>query len=236
MHTPEQLAGLLRAADTSWDTARGVTRHWRRHRLVTKGFERSIPSPQLHAVFVSSEGDAGDYVFESVLRVAFERNPPRTRIDAISRDHHESWLPDNVVIDGDTFWARDATSIMTNDGDPHSTIGAGTEIRALLEPSAVPLGFDLEPTGQQETIAGRLCVVATATPRPPGDSDLELPVDATAFSMIHGGTDFSLSIDMNTGVLLRVIKLVDSETAEICEFLEVTFDEPLDAALFAPLT
>ena len=54
--------------------------------------------------------------------------------------------------------------------------------------------------------------------------------------MITGGTLFRLSIDRQLGVLLRVVKLVDDTEAEICEFLDITFDAPLDERLFAPLT
>jgi hypothetical protein len=53
--------------------------------------------------------------------------------------------------------------------------------------------------------------------------------------MIAGGADFRLSVDPDTSVLLRVVKLVDSEMAEVCEFTSITFDELLDDATFAPL-
>ena len=54
--------------------------------------------------------------------------------------------------------------------------------------------------------------------------------------MIAGGTEFRLSIDLLTGALLKVIKYVDGEAAEICEFTTVALDEPLNDTLFAPLT
>ncbi len=54
--------------------------------------------------------------------------------------------------------------------------------------------------------------------------------------MISGGDSFRLSIDRKTGILLRVVKLVDDQPAEIYEFLEIALDEPLDEALFQPLS
>lgn len=54
--------------------------------------------------------------------------------------------------------------------------------------------------------------------------------------MITGGTEFRLSVDVDTGVLLRVSKLVDGIEAEICEFLDITFNQSLNDELFAPLS
>ena len=54
--------------------------------------------------------------------------------------------------------------------------------------------------------------------------------------MITGGTLFRLGVDLQTGVLLRVVKLVDGAEAEVCEFLDITLDAPLEDHLFTPLT
>jgi hypothetical protein len=104
----------------------------------------------------------------------------------------------------------------------------------LLLPSAVPAGFDLAPTRELEQVAERTCAVATAAPR---DIDPRWRhTGSEVFTMVAGGVDFRLSIDLSTGVLLRVVKFVDGATAEICEFTEIALDEPLDDALFSPLT
>ena len=101
-------------------------------------------------------------------------------------------------------------------------------------PSVVPAGFDLAPTGELEEVAGRACAVASAAPREP-DPWGRTP-GSEVFHMIAGGTEFRLSIDLLTGVLLKVIKHVDGAVAEICEFTEIALDEPLNDTLFAPLT
>lgn len=163
--------------------------------------------------------------------VAVDSRERRRRVDALSRQG-ELWLPDTVVGDAGTFWARTATSVMTNAGDPHHSHG-GADIAALLLPSAVPAGFDLAPIGEQEVVANRPCAVAAASPHPP-DPHRRTP-GSEVFNMIAGGTDFRLSIDLHTGILLRVIKFVDAQTAEICEFTEITIDEQPDDSLFAPL-
>ena len=53
--------------------------------------------------------------------------------------------------------------------------------------------------------------------------------------MITGGTRFRLSVDLDLGLLLRVVKVVDDLDAEVTEFTDITVDEPLPDDLFAPL-
>lgn len=142
-------------------------------------------------------------------------------------------MPDTVVIDGPTFWTRTGDVIDTNAGDPDSSHGGADFIR-LLVPDEVPDGYDLTRLPEHETVAGRRCEVVVALPRPP-DPYGETP-ESEVFDMISGGDRFRLSVDLETGVLLRVVKLVDGQPAEICEFLEIALDQPLDDALFQPLS
>ncbi len=210
-----------------WTSARGVARQWRDQGLVNRGFLRNI-SPG-SAVFTSTGPD--EPIVEAMLDVATDQHGRRRRVDARSRRGDE-WLPDTVVVEGDTYWARTGATVQTNGGSPNNTIG-GTEIVALLLPAAVPAGFDLVETGERGEVAGRACTIAVATPREP-DEYGHTP-SAEVFDMADGGDEFRLSIDIETGVLLRVVKYVDGEVAEISEFTEIAFDEPLDDALFAPL-
>ena len=237
MLTREQLVALLNGADTAWTTAQGVTRQWRRQRLVTIAFEWHVDALEAAGRSIAritatrDDGDDDDPIIESVLRVAADSQGRRRRVEAVSR-RGEEWQADTVVIDGDTFWARTGTSVATNGGDPNHSHG-GADIVALLLPSAVPAGFDVAPTDEQDLIADRPCAVGTASPREP-DPYGHIP-GSEVFNMIAGGTDFRLSIDLETGILLRVIKFVDNELAELCEFTEITINEPLDDALFAPV-
>ena len=183
--------------------------------------------------FVSTvEDDDDDAIVEEVLAVAFDTRGRRRRAETVSR-HQEEWLADLVVVDGPSFWARTGDTVQTNNGDTHQSHG-GTDIVNLLLPSRVVDGYDLTCLDEQEQIAGRTCAVAVAVPRPP-DPYGRAP-GSEVFDMIAGGTQFRLSVDADKGVLLRVAKLVDGTEAEICEFLDITFDEPLDDNLFAPLS
>ena len=173
-----------------------------------------------------------DETVQAVLSVAFDAQSRRRRAQTISR-RGEEWLPDLVVFDGPTYWTRTGDLVQTNDGNDRRGHG-GTDIANLLTPSRVPDGYHLSPLHEVEQVAGRTCVVATAKPREP-DPTGRRP-GSQIFNMITGGTLFRISIDQQTGVLLRVVKLVDDIEAEICEFLDITFDAPLDEELFAPLT
>lgn len=227
---------MLSRADSAWSTVQGVTRQWRRQVLVTTAFKRHFDSLgakgwSMATLSATAESDDDDPIIESILAVAVDSGGRRRRAHALSRKG-ELWLADTVVVNAGSFWARTGTSVMTNAGQPGYGHG-GVDIVALLLPSAVPAGFDLTPTGEQETVANRPCVIAAASPHPP-DPHGRTP-GSEVFNMIAGGTDFRLSIDLQTGILPRVIKLVDGQTAELCEFTEITIDQQLDDSLFAPL-
>jgi hypothetical protein len=234
--TREQLIMLLSQADMAWVSVHGTYHRWRRQALVEVAFElhlRPLSAAGSGIASLTARRDGGDRdpIIESVLTVAADRHGQRRRADAVSRSGEE-WLADTVVVDHSTFWARTGTSVTTNGGDPHSSHG-GADFVALLLPSRMLAGFDLASTGELEEVAGRRCVVASASPREP-DPYGRTP-GCEVFDMIAGGSHFRLSIDLPTGVLLKVIKLVDGEIAELCEFTKITIDEPLDDSLFAPL-
>lgn len=237
MLSREQLTALLSQADVAWSSVRGTYHQWRRQALVEVAFARQTRAlsragaPVITTLTATRDVDDHDPIIESVLSVAADRHGRRRRADAVSRSGEE-WLADTVVVDGETFWARTGTSVMTNGGDPHSSHG-GADFVALLLPGRLSAGFDIAPTGELEEVAGRRCAVASASsrgPEPYGDV-----VGCEAFGMIAGGNDFRLSVDLPTGILLKVVKLVDGEVAEVCEFTEITIDQPLDDSLFAPL-
>jgi hypothetical protein len=233
------LVASMRRAGSSWTSARGIARHWRDQDLVTEAFHRRSAAMRAAGMSLATfsarrpEPDGEhDPVIESVYAVAADHGGWRRRVDLLSW-HGAEMRADSVVLDGPTFWARTGTAVTTNDGDPNMSHG-GTDIVSLLVPSEVPDHFTVGAAESgPETVAGRACVPGTATPLPVDPHRHQR--DSELFFMISGGTDFRLSVDSATGVLLRVVKLVDGRVAEVCEFQEITFDEPLDPTLFAPL-
>lgn len=178
----------------------------------------------------SSAGQQERLPVEGVLQVYAAERGLRRRAEALSRAGEE-WLPELVVVDGPWFWVRTGDQVHTNGVDPDHEHG-GTDFVLLLRPAEVPDGFDLTATGATETVAGRPCDVVVATLR---DSDpvMETP-ESEVFGMISGGQDFRLHLDQQTSTLLRVTKLVDGEAAEVAEFLDIAFDEPVVEDLFRP--
>lgn len=239
MLTQEQAIVLLGQADTAWRSVKAVARQWQRHDLVTAAFHQhfAILAAAGHTALFSVQADGGepepDPIIELVLAVATDQRGRRRRADVQSR-RSESWLFDTLVVDGDSFWARTGKAVLSNGGDPASSHG-GADIVHLLTPSAVPAGFDLAVTGEEEVIAGRRCAVVEASPRPYQPHSFGRIPGSEAFHMIAGGTHFRLGVDLDTGVLLRVVKVVAGEIAEVCEFTSIRFDEVLDDTMFAPL-
>jgi len=235
--TQEQAIVLLGQADTAWRSVKAVARQWRRHDLVTAAFHQHVATLAAagHTALFSAQADDGepDPIIELVLAVATDQRGRRRRADVQSR-RGESWPFDTLVVDGDSFWARTGNTVLSNGGDPASSHG-GADIVHLLTPGAVPAGFDLTVTGEEEVIAGRRCAVVEASPRPYQPHSLGRIPGSEAFHMIAGGTQFRLGVDLDTGVLLRVVKIVAGEIAEVCEFTSIIFDEVLDDTMFAPL-
>jgi len=237
--TREQVIVLLGQADTAWRSVRAVARQWQRHDLVTAAFEQHAaalagnPDVTVFSLRAGDDEPDPDPIIELVLAVATDQRGRRRRADVLSR-RGDSWLFDTLVVDGDSFWARTGGAVQSNGGSPASGHG-GADIVDLLMPGAVPAGFDLAASGQEEVVAGRRCAVVEATPRPFEPYSFGRIRGSEAFHMIAGGTDFRLSVDLDTGVLLRVVKFVAGETAEVCEFTSIAFDEELDDAMFAPL-
>ena len=217
-------------------------RHWRRQELVTLGFHRRITAEAAIGIAwvpltaqaeqsLGCEGEtARNDIYESVLVIHAADAGDRRRADAVSRIGEE-WMADSVIFDGRTFWARTGQEVLTNGGNPNSGHGGADFIR-LLVPEEVPDGYDLTELDQTEEVAGRLCDVIEASPLPP-DPTGETP-ESEVFDMISGGERFILSVDQQTGILLRVVKLVDEKPAEIHEFVEIVLDEPIDESIFLP--
>ncbi len=172
-----------------------------------------------------------DAVTVTELAVAVQRVPWKLRADLLSPPG-DGAQPDVLVVDGTTSWAWSGPDTTTNGGNPRTVHGGG-DITHLLSPGAVPQLFDLTVTGDTR-VAGRPCTAVTATRRPAPDGGWAMWPEPP-FAMITGGTRFRLDVDLELGILPRVVKVVDDLDAEITEFTDITIDEPLLEELFAPL-
>jgi len=239
----ERLTALLRSADTAWTTARGVTRWWRRQDLASRAFHRQYAEldddAQSGSVAMSIARFDGphqadeDEVFETVLAVAADRPRRRLRAELLS-SHGADATSDLVVIDGDTFWSRTGSELLTNDGDPNVRHGGAEIVDELLCPGYVTAGFALTVDGRT-TAAGRDCIEVTARPRPDLTEEERWDLPEGWFGMIHGGDEFRLAVDADSGVIVRADKFVDGELAEVSEWQALELDPALPAELFAAL-
>jgi hypothetical protein len=245
--TASRLAELLRAAETAWTTVEGVTRHWRRQDLVKLAFKRHFEQLNAHgpgtsvAYFSATAEDTtakdadttADDVIETVLAVAADRPHRRRRAELVASRGSEV-RADLLVIERDTFWARTGNDILTNGGNPDHSHGGAEIIDQLLCPSYVPALFSLTPLDHTQ-LAGRACVEVTARPRTDVSDDERWDWPGEPFAMITGGDEFRLSVDAETGVIVRASKFVDGELAEVTEWQELRLDPGLPASLFAPV-
>src|SRR5215203_5474706 len=154
-----ELASRLSAAGTTWRTAQGTWRHWRRQDLVVLAFNRHFnrlrEAGEVWTVLIAANADDVDHVepsepadsiIESVWSAAIDRPARRMRV-ALEGASGEELRPDVVVWNGDTFWARTGRSVLTNNGDVDYGHG-GDEIRALLEPDYVAALYQLRAIGE----------------------------------------------------------------------------------------
>ncbi|MCA0144102.1 hypothetical protein [Blastococcus sp. LR1] len=229
------LIELMQDADSSWTTARGVWRHWRRHDLVLLAFDQHFArlaasgSAVWESPTLPSEGSR-PAVVEALRTVTVDRNGTRVRVERLSSQGDDT-PPDLLVLDGPIFWVRTGPKVSTNVGDPGLSHG-GAEALALLRPGRLPKLFELRPVSRSR-VAGRHCYTVTLVPR--AETQDQDPA-ANALGMIAGGDEFVLEVDVLTGLVLRATKIVDGLSAEIHEWLSLELDVPVADSDFAPLT
>jgi hypothetical protein len=96
---------------------------------------------------------------------------------------------------------------------------AGEErVGELLRPEHLADHLDLEVIGAED-VAGRVCDVVHATLRS------DVPGRQSGVASALGGLSYQLWVDNERLVILRAVKLVDDEPAEVVEFLDIAFDD-----------
>lgn len=216
------LLALIHDSDDSWHTVAGVVHEWRDQRLVHKAFMPKV-SAEGGSTF-SFGASSKPEVFESDYKLWADRD--RVRVER--GPSHEA-RPELLVRVGAEWWTFGTHGgAVTNGGRDNRSTG-GDEVMCQLRPAQYLSLFRWSLTGETE-VASRPALVARAERRGT-DEGLRMFVP-TPFEMIAGGTQFEVCVDADRGVLLRVLKLVDGEAAELREFREATFDGPVDDAMF----
>ena len=206
-----------------WESARGTARHWQDEQKVGDAFWQVLDRAE---TFPSSDdlaasGSGHDDIVSSSPGMTLERTKRQAkkakqgkRKEPIRSVHRP------VGAEHQTLTEQIATFLATREPFSVRTDPPGEErVGELLRPEHLADFLDLEVVGE-EVAAGRPCDLVRATLRPDtsGLTDLRL-------AMEEGALEYELCVDRERLVILRAVKLLDGEAAEIVEFLDVTFDE-----------
>ena len=195
-----------RLATPVWASARGTARHWQDAALVGDAF---------WAALEVAPGDAvGDGAEPPVVKAAKGKKAKKSKGRKPIRSVH---LP--VGHEHQTVTEQIATFLALREPFQVQTEPAGEEsLGELLRPEHLVEHLDLEVAGAEQ-VAGRACDVVHATVRPRGVGR------SPGLSAELGGLTYQLWVDSERLVILRAVRLVDGEPAEIVEFLDIAFDD-----------
>lgn len=220
---------VLFGPDDRFQTIRATVRHWLDYDLARK------VGGQGRAVLGRKKDDMGS-----------EPGPPKSSTStrtiwlsrpACARIEERREVDGNIettltVTDGVRRWERDTEGhVEINEGERQSRTASGSNaidinVDRHFNPAQIRLFFQeliLESLGPVRS-AGRDCVRVRAVPRPGARLWPHwLPKEAN---------EYEFHVDPERGVLLSIISRNGGEVLQVCEVLEVAFDEPLESSLF----
>ena len=155
--------------------------------------------------------------------------------DETSDEHLRFWLeiPDqwriqsDLRIDlkaGDKRWIGGAAQVTEVDADSSSF--ESTEIGVLIRPRAQLFGALRFEDPVDEEIAGRPCWRSTASTELGRHTIRQLPL-----GMRLGGIDHTFWFDVETGIVLRHVGMIDNQPCAITELKDLTFNQPVSAEI-----
>jgi CelD/BcsL family acetyltransferase involved in cellulose biosynthesis len=195
-----------RLATPVWESARGTSRHWQDAALVGDAFWAALDVAADDAVVEDAEPWSGDATRRKKVKKSKRKKPIRSVHHPVGHEHQ-------------TVTEQIATFLALREPFQVQTEPAGEEsLGELLRPEHLVEHLDLQVTGAED-VAGRACDVVHATVRPPG------VVGSRGLAAGLDGLTYELWVDSERLVILRAVKLVDGEPAEIVEFLDIAFDD-----------
>jgi outer membrane lipoprotein-sorting protein len=221
------LLELLHGAAGQTETVQSRWRVWRHdeHGRAAVAAHAKRSGAQSYATGRREDGAPAEH--EERTRFWWQR-PDSIRLEP-EGPHHPPGHPTLVVRVGTTWWSYSPrTGAMTNEGDEHQSQGAGDELLAMLDPAAFIGLLDLEVTGRGER-ARRPVLLVTARPRTVSRRD---PFGFALHHLGLGADEYTLEVDAQRGVLLRVEARVGGHAFQVTEAVEIAFDAALDHALF----
>jgi hypothetical protein len=161
---------------------------------------------------------------EHVMKVWFEP-PDRIREERPSTSH--GWRL--AIQNGRRWWAYDPNgTVYSNEDEPEVGTDVAEAAMVLFDPAPLIGALWLEPREHLE-VAGRRALGVRAKLRrgshhAPISFRLDLDVD-----------EHQLAVDVERGIVLRKVALLDEAPVSTLEILEIAFDETFEPAMFEPV-
>ncbi len=195
-----------RMATPVWESARGTARRWQDDALVGDAFWAALDVAPGDPVGLAAEPPVAKAPKTKKAKQGKGKKPIRSVHLPVGHKHQ-------------TVTEQIATFLATREPFQVQTEPMGEEgLGELLRPEHLADHLDLEVVGA-ESVAGRACDVVHATVR------RHRGVGSRGAALGLGGLAYQLWVDSERLVILRALKLVDDEPAEIVEFLDIAFDD-----------
>ncbi|HEX2084509.1 MAG TPA: hypothetical protein VHF89_02415 [Solirubrobacteraceae bacterium] len=223
-----ELLELLHRGGTGDRTVRATVRAWSDPELAAEAF-RAAAEEEGAAVFAIgvAAGAGGDdeppAAASSTVRL-WIAPPDRVREEAEGGPEGRRL----GVRRGRRWWLYDERSgAMSNEDDEEVGSGVGEEHGVLFEPARLLGALVLEPEGWDD-VAGRRARLALARPRPARHDEASWVLDDIG----AGADEWSLAVDEEHGVLLRVEARRGGRPFHRLEVLELAVGEPIPDEVF----
>lgn len=223
---------LLANAHEAWRGASGVVHVWHDGALLEEGRRRfharsSTNQPVLPPV--------PSQPFEAVHTFWATNTPWRVRLDLRRTTfpvQTEATAWDSLVVHGlmhhQTWWTCRGADVTTNAGDTHVQYGV-EDLDVLLRPDTVAQGFVVQAASEVEA-GERPALRLEATPVAPPETFFRAVPGLVAL----GATDYALTVDGATGILLGVEAYIQGHLARRTVLTDLSIDPPIATAVFDP--
>lgn len=229
------LLELLHDAGDSFQTVQATYRTWRHEQRLLEAFRANTEELKRRGASISTAsavriGDPGPPETKETVRIWRDGQRVRQEHHGGLRDGHYG------IIDGPLWWSwSEQTGATSNQDDP--SVGGGTDQRleVMLKPTPLIslLRFQVAGTSQ---VAGRVAVIAHATPRLEGLSDVRSSRDLHARRDLRavgtGADSYQIEVDRERGALLGVTAIRDKQPFYKITTLAIRFDEPIPPETF----
>ncbi len=221
-----ELLVLLHKADEPFATLSGRFRIWRNLERCHAAFRSDALRRGVTTGGVGSDCLSLPEESEAVLSL-WRMMPDRARVEYRSGSREGSY----GVRVGQNWWSWNAREgALSNTIDPSLGSGIGKELAVLFNPPQLLGAFSFVPL-QRATRVGRSVVVVEAHPRAEPSFDRDR-YGGLRNGLGTGAESYRFDLDAERGIILASHAFFRGAPFQVIEALAITFDDPLDDALF----